>query len=175
LRAAIETGNYQFEHALPFDRALGISFQHGLLPFGSVESRQRWRTVRDAIADLGSPAETSSELHARLDHLLVPGARAYPGHTGSSLDEPAKTLKAGVHGVPGGEGTVVLDDGSVRYFTIREAARIQTFPDNYVFVGSRSEKMRQIGNAVAVKVADVIGSCIAQTLTMSMSSELVPA
>jgi DNA (cytosine-5)-methyltransferase 1 len=76
------------------------------------------------------------------------GPRQYAGHTGSPLDEPSKTLKAGVHGVPGGENMVVLADGSVRRFTVAEAARLQGFPEDVEFHGSNSEQMRQIGNAV---------------------------
>ena len=60
------------------------------------------------------------------------------GHTGSALDEPSKTLKAGYHGVPGGENMFVKDDGMVRYFTVRESARLQTFPNEYEFHGSWS-------------------------------------
>ena len=63
-----------------------------------------------------------------LNYRYQPGARAYPGHTGSPLDEPAKTLKAGVHGVPGGENMLLRPDGSVRYFTVRESARLQDLP-----------------------------------------------
>jgi DNA ligase 1 len=48
--------------------------------------------------------------------------RVYPGHTGSPMDEPAKTIKAGDHGVPGGENMLVRLDGSIRYFTVRETA-----------------------------------------------------
>jgi DNA (cytosine-5)-methyltransferase 1 len=79
----------------------------------------------------------------------VPGARTYSGHSGSTLDWPAKTIKAGVHGVPGGENTLIVNDrGDVRYFTLRELARIQTFPDDHYFVGARTHVARQIGNAV---------------------------
>jgi len=92
------------------------------------------------------------------------GAKAYPGHTGSPLDLPAKALKAGDHGVPGGENMMVLDNGNVRYFSVREAARMQTFPDGYVFHGSWTETMRQLGNAVPVKLAQVVGSSVAQRL-----------
>jgi DNA (cytosine-5)-methyltransferase 1 len=75
------------------------------------------------------------------------------------LDFPAKTLKAGDHGVPGGENMVVLDGGEVRYFTVRESARLQTFPDEYVFHGTWTETMRQLGNAVPVRLAQaVVGS-----------------
>jgi DNA (cytosine-5)-methyltransferase 1 len=88
----------------------------------------------------------------------------YPGHTGSSLDLPAKTLKAGDHGVPGGENALVRADGTGRYFTVREAARLQTFPDDYVFGGSWSEVMRQLGNAVPVKLARAVAEAVAATL-----------
>ena len=55
---------------------------------------------------------------------------------------------------------LVLDNGALRYYTVRESARIQTFPDDYLFYGSWTESMRQIGNAVPVKLASVIGESI---------------
>lgn len=121
-----------------------------------------WRTVRDAISDLPDP-----EKHPRNkfpNHRFNPGAKAYPGHTGSPLDEPAKTLKAGDHGVPGGENMLARPDGSVRYFTVREAARLQTFPDSYEFFGAWSETMRQLGNAVPVKLGEKIAMSVAGAL-----------
>lgn len=121
-----------------------------------------WRTVRDAITDLPEPTDfASSEFH---NHRLQPGARSYPGHTGSPIDEPAKTLKAGVHGVPGGENMLARANGSVRYFTVRESARLQTFPDDYKLHGSWTEAMRQLGNAVPVELARVIGKNVADHL-----------
>ena len=116
---------------------------------------QRWRTVRDAISRLpGNP----------INHELRGGARLYPGHTGSHIDEPAKALKAGDHGVPGGENMVRYHDGSVRYFSVRESCRIQTFPDDFYISGSWTEGMRQVGNAVPVKLAQVVGNNIWQQL-----------
>lgn len=91
------------------------------------------------------------------NHIFRAGAKSYPGHSGSVLDEPSKTIKAGSHGVPGGENMLVLDSGEVRYYTVRESARIQTFPDDYKFVASWTESMRQIGNAVPVKLANAVG------------------
>ncbi|RKR43611.1 DNA cytosine methyltransferase [Paraburkholderia sp. BL17N1] len=122
----------------------------------------RWRTTRDALRNLPDP-----EIHRDntiTNHVFTPGARTYVGHTGSPLDEPAKTLKAGYHGVPGGENMFVKDDGSVRYFTVREAARLQTFPDEYEFHGSWSQTMRQLGNAVPVKLAEVVAGSVAASL-----------
>lgn len=112
-----------------------------------------WVTVRDAIADLGEP-DSRNDI---ANHVLQPGARSYPGHTGSLVDEPAKALKAGVHGVPGGENMMTFADGSVRYFTVREAARLQGLPDDYEFVGSWTENMRQLGNAAPVQLAEAFG------------------
>jgi len=123
-----------------------------------------WVTVRDAVLDLPDPEHAPGSASAWLDHRFQPGARSYPGHTGSPLDEPAKTLKAGVHGVPGGENMLARADGSVRYFTIRESARLQTFPDDYLFRGSWSETMRQLGNAVPVRLARIVGQDVARQL-----------
>ena len=122
----------------------------------------RWRTVRDAIKDLPNPQSPEAALIH--NHRLQPGARRYPGHTGSLFDFPAKTLKAGDHGVPGGENMLAHTNGTVRYFTVRESARLQTFPDWYNFPGSWTESMRQIGNAVPVLLGRVIGDSVANTL-----------
>ena len=126
----------------------------GLLP---------WRTLRDAIHDLPEPInrrETPGLIH----HVGWPGAREYTGHTANTLDRPAKTLKAGVHGVPGGESVLRRDNGSIRYLTVREAARIMTFPDDWRLEGPRGEQMRQLGNAVPVKLGSVVGRAIAKAL-----------
>lgn len=121
-----------------------------------------WRTVRDAIHDLPHP--DSPDASNVLNHRFQAGARSYAGHTGSRLDEAAKTLKAGVHGVPGGENMLVRPDGTVRYFSVRESARLQTFPDQYELKGSWSEAMRQLGNAVPVELARVIATDVASHL-----------
>jgi DNA (cytosine-5)-methyltransferase 1 len=123
-----------------------------------------WRTVRDAIGSLPDPEKNTEEARQFNNHRFQSGARSYPGHTGSPLDLPAKTLKAGVHGVPGGENMLLRPDGSVRYFTVRESARLQTFPDSYRLHGSWTESMRQLGNAVPVELARVIGDGVASRL-----------
>lgn len=121
-----------------------------------------WATVRDAIADLPDPR--CVDARAISNHRLNPGAKSYPGHTGSPWDQPAKTLKAGDHGVPGGENMLRHTNGRVRYFTVREAARLQTFPDHFEFHGSWSETMRQLGNAVPVDLSFKVALSVAQAL-----------
>jgi DNA (cytosine-5)-methyltransferase 1 len=95
--------------------------------------------------------------HRISDHVFRDGAKIYPGHTGSILDLPAKTIKAGDHGVPGGENMMRFVDGQVRYFTVYEAKILQTFPADFVIKGFWGEAMRQLGNAVPVAIAEIIG------------------
>jgi len=121
---------------------------------------QPWRTVRDALHGIPDPRIA----HGIDDHLFHDGARSYPGHTGSDIDWPAKTIKAGGHGVPGGENMVRYRDGTLRYFTVHEAKRIQTFPDDFVIKGAWGEAMRQIGNAVPVLLGVTLGLELASQL-----------
>ncbi len=129
-----------------------------------------WRTVRDALIGLPDPESPAAKDFP--DHRFQPGAKVYPGHTGSPLDLPAKTLKAGDHGVPGGENMLVREDGSVRYFSVREAARVQTFPDGYRFHGAWSETMRQLGNAVPVMLGRIVAASVAERLIVATMQEL---
>src|SRR5258708_13341372 len=130
----------------------------GLSPLPS----RRGKTGRDGISDLPNPWRAGTIHEPGITHFEIGGARCYGGHTGSLLDEPAKTLKAGVHGVPGGENMLRRADGSVRYFTVRESARLQTFSDNYELHGAWSVAMRQLGNAVPVTIAYIIPNSLQQ-------------
>jgi DNA (cytosine-5)-methyltransferase 1 len=159
LRRAKSEGSYWDEHPGARPRERGSARAHSS---SGATAGLRWRTVRDATADLGRPSRKQTLDVA--NHVYIAGARSYVGHTGSPLDHPAKTLKAGVHGVAGGEGTLRNGNGSVRYFTVREAARLQDFGDDYWFSDVRTTAMRQIGNAVPVRLAEALGREIAGLL-----------
>ena len=120
-----------------------------------------WRSIRDVVHDL--PAFGTSEAEA-LEHRFRSGARPYPGHTGSPYDGPSKTLKAGVHGVPGGENMIAFGSEQYRYMSIREAARVQSFPDVYRFDLAWSRALRLLGNAVPVTLATVVAHSVAEVL-----------
>lgn len=157
------TGDYWREHGISLKKrpllsadakARVLSLEH--LFKDKPPQSSRYKTVRDAITDLPDPQERNNVPN----HEFRGGARMYKGHTGSLLDEPSKALKAGAHGVPGGENMIVFPDGKCRYYTAREAARIQTFPDDYIFASSWTESMRQIGNAVPVQLAEIVGRSV---------------
>ena len=157
------TGEYWDRHRIPSaKRPAAPSRHYARFRVLSQPLGAPWVTVRDAISDL--PAPCSEEAHAIPNHRFNAGAKSYPGHTGSPWDQPAKTLKAGDHGVPGGENTLRHPNGCVRYFTVREAARLQTFPDHFEFHGSWTETMRQLGNAVPVQLSFKVARSVATAL-----------
>ena len=168
-------GTYWHDHGLqpksleiPRSRADAIDESYLLVKDGKIRP---WRTLRDALrgklddefSDLPEPID-GVECEGLNFHIGIPGARLYKGHSGNRLDWPSKTIKAGVHGVPGGEHVLLLDDGGHRYLTVRECARVQTFPDWWHFEGPRSEASRQIGNAVPVRLARIVGQRVLRTI-----------
>lgn len=166
------TGEYWDQHDLPqaldtFDK-IDASAVARLRKSQKAPSEARWVTVRDKLRGLGEP-------NGKNNHVFQPGARIYKGHTGSPLDQPAKALKAGDHGVPGGENMAVLAPGIVRYFSIREAARLQGLPDDFEFPRSWSESMRQLGNAVPSELAEAVGGWMARNLATPKSEILIAA
>lgn len=161
------TEQYWEKHKIPkserplIDKSVKDKIGRLTKKYGMIEpSFSPWQTVRDALGILPDPRSN----HGMPDHVFRDGARIYPGHTGSILDLPAKTIKAGDHGVPGGENMIRFPDGKVRYLTVFEAKRLQTFPDDFVIKGGWGESMRQIGNAVPVLLAETMGNSLMKTL-----------
>lgn len=77
-------------------------------------------------------------------------------------DSPAKTIIA--HLYKDGNQFIHPDSNQGRSITVREAARLQSFPDDFIFEGSRTDQFKQIGNAVPPLLAEAIAKCMKKML-----------
>jgi DNA (cytosine-5)-methyltransferase 1 len=136
----------------------GTLFEGGLV---------RHVTVAEALAGLRAsamnhvPREHSAESIARYRRLTV-GKRDHLGRV-DRLDprRPSKTVIAG--GMNGG-GRSHLHPFLARTMTVRECARLQTFPDDFEFLGNMSRQFTQVGNAVPPLLAEVVARALGEQL-----------
>lgn len=111
-------------------------------------------TLRDAISDLGDPDENYPiPNHVCNKHKVK--ITGYIGNRKLDWDKPSPTI-VGRGGGTGGP-VIAVHPNLKRRFSVRESARLQTFPDDFVFKGPISSQFRQIGNAVAVGFAEHLG------------------
>ena len=137
------------------------------------------KVLRELLKDLGKPDNLNW-------HNTTAESQSYKGHRPSSLDGLSKTIRAGGgRGPGGGNNTLQLDDGTIRYFTIREMARIQGFPDTYAFDPVWSHAVSELGNAcppqmieawlstLLLKLLRPVKQGLCRVLTPSINEEII--
>ena len=119
------------------------------------EKQEITKTLRDAISDLPIEYDESIQ-HVGTKHKVK--VTGYLGNRVLDWDKVSPTIT----GRGGGTGGPVINihPSQTRRMTVREYARIQTFPDNFVFSGSVSSMYRQIGNAVPPKFSFIIAKLL---------------
>jgi DNA (cytosine-5)-methyltransferase 1 len=118
-----------------------------------------FKTLRDAIGDLPEPnTEAADNILNQYGTKHKVKINGYMGNRKLDWDKPGPTM-VGRGGGTGGP-VIAVHPNCERRFTVRETARIQSFPDNFEFYGSTSSQFRQIGNAVAVDFAYHLGKAL---------------
>lgn len=155
-------------------------------------SEYRWKTVGEVIKDLeNNPGEYTSLSGERKKYIhmvpeggnwrdlpeeIIPVAMggAYQSGGGKvgfyrrlSYNQPAPTITTS----PAQKATMLCHPTQDRPLSIKEYARIQQFPDDWIFKGTLSAKYRQIGNAVPVGLAEAIGRAIISTADKTSTIE----
>lgn len=143
----------------------------------------RWKTIRSVIEDLeNDPGPCASFPDEKVEWLgkipeggnwkdldeddVISALKKRPkggGNTGYlrrlSYSEPSPTLLTS----PTQKSTLFCHPTKIRPLSVREYARIQQFPDNWLFYGTLAEQYRQIGNAVPIGLGNAIGMSLIST------------
>lgn len=126
--------------------------------------QKKWKTVREAISDLELLNQNDDYMHiftkhskeflTKIDSTKI-GQSVFGNYSDAFFrsypDEPSRTVKEN-------HGGVFVHYEFNRVMTPRELARLQSFPDDYKFFGSKSSILKQIGNAVPVGLSKAIAN-----------------
>ena len=124
----------------------------------------------------GDPLRPGSAEYRALKKKMVPpyDPHKFPNKWRKmEADRPARTLMA--HLGKDGYSHIHYDSQQARTISVREAARLQSFPDGFVFSGTMNPAFRQIGNAVPPLMANALATAIKRAIVTALSAGAKPA
>jgi len=136
------------------DLGLSLHFQFPPKTHCSSGIPKKWVSIREAIEHFPDP-DNSHKIPNHIYSSYKVEYRNFTGHRQTNPEKPSPTILARGNG-RGGVCAIPHYNGN-RRLTIRESATIQTFPENFIFIGAMNSCYRQIGNAVPVKFAILLG------------------
>ncbi|MRH28428.1 DNA (cytosine-5-)-methyltransferase [Microbacterium sp. SYP-A9085] len=170
-------------------RLIVIGVLDGVASLPQPTTAGAWPTVWDAIGDLAGLPDDPDFSHVANRHAahvvdrwrhLGPG-ETDPNYRRARLDpnRPSLTIRAGGGYGPSGNHLAgfhpPIHPTLPRQLTVREAARLQSFPDDWMLCGPKTIQGRQIGNAVPVNLGEAIGLHLAALLESQHAHETVLA
>lgn len=154
-----------------------VFYPRGLYSQDSTSKDEMWVTAKDAIDDLWNQVNNPSiPNHSIKD---ISKAKFYPGkkmqgNNRIKSNRPAPTIRAEHHGnIEAHYRTTLPDEENMegwRRLSVRECARLQSFPDNFNFTTSASSAYKGIGNAVPPVLAWHIARSVQYTLDTLMTN-----
>jgi len=124
-------------------------------PTNAKDSKEHpWVSIKEAIGHFPDPDQPNTCLNHKYSSYKVV-FKNFTAHRPTNPDKPSPTILARGNG--GGGVCAIPHYNGQRRLTIRESAAVQTFPDNFEFVGAMNACYRQIGNAVPVHFAKLLG------------------
>lgn len=120
-----------------------------------------WVSVGDALRHLPEPGVNNILNHQQPTQYKL-RFNGYLGHRAIDPTLPSPTITA--RGDERGGVVIIHHPSNLRRMTVREVAAVQSFPDDYMFCGSKTSGYRQIGNAVPPKLAEVIARSVLSSM-----------
>lgn len=115
----------------------------------------KWISIKEALDSYPDP-DCPNDFHNHVYSKYKVSYRNFTAHRQTDPDSPSPTVLARGNG-KGGVCAIPHYNGK-RRLTVRESAAVQTFPDSFEFFGSMGACYRQIGNAVPVRFAGLLGN-----------------
>lgn len=138
----------------------------------------RWMTAEEAIDDLwGRELDPTIYNHSQISRARFYPGRRMQGNTQIKRDQPSITIRAEHHGnieahYRSNNPNDPLDMNGWRRLTVRECARIQTFPDDFEFVGAATYTYKMVGNAVPPLLGWHVAQAVKKTLERHEAKEI---